>query len=155
MRYVPVPALVPLVMIFFGIGETAKVVLIFAGAFFQLVIMVADEVRRVPYELVADHADPGRPRSEIIGRVLFRAALPGIFDALRLCNGWAWTYVVVAEMVAASEGLGFRILRFYRFIQTPQIYLYLLLLGLIGLGLDLAFRRLNARLFAWSDTATR
>jgi NitT/TauT family transport system permease protein len=155
MRYVPVPALVPLIMIFFGIGESAKVALIFTGTFFQLLVMVADEIRRVPYELVQITQTLGATRSEIIRRVLFPAALPGICDALRLCNGWAWTYVVVAELVAATEGLGYRILRFYRFIQTPQIYLYLLVLGLIGLGLDLAFRRLNAHLFTWAETGRR
>jgi NitT/TauT family transport system permease protein len=155
MRYVPVPALVPLVMIFFGIDEGAKVALIFAGTFFQLLVMVADEIRRVPYELVQITQTLGATRTEIIRRVLFPAALPGICDALRLCNGWAWTYVVVAELVAATEGLGYRVLRFYRFIQTPQIYVYLLVLGLIGLTLDLALRRLNAHLFAWAETGRR
>ena len=72
--------------------------------------------------------------------MLWRAALPGIFDALRLCNGWAWTYLVVAELVAANEGLGYRILKFSRFLQTPKIWVYLILLGVIGLGLDVLFR---------------
>jgi NitT/TauT family transport system permease protein len=85
--------------------------------------------------------------------VLWPAARPGIFDALRLCNGWAWTYVVVAELVAANEGLGYRILKFSRFLQTPQMWVYVILLGLIGLGLDAAFRALNRRLFHWAETA--
>lgn len=154
-RYIPVPALIPLMMIFFGIGELAKVMLIFVGTFFQLVLMVADEIRRVPYELVQVSYTLGAKPGETMRLVLWRAAMPGIFDALRLCNGFAWTYLVVAELIAANEGLGYRILKFSRYLQTPKIFVYLLLLGAIGLALDIAFRRLNARLFHWADTTKR
>lgn len=154
-RYVPVPALIPILMVVFGIDELSKVMLIWAGTFFQLSLMVADEVRRVPHELLQVSYTLGASRSLALRLVLWRAAMPGIFDALRLCNGWAWTYVVVAELVAANEGMGFRVLKFSRFLQTPKIWVYLLLLGLIGLGLDLLFRRLNRRLFHWADTTQR
>jgi NitT/TauT family transport system permease protein len=154
-RYIPVPALIPLMMIFFGIGELAKVMLIFVGTFFQLVLMVADEIRRVPHELLQVSYTLGAKPGEVMRLVLWRAAMPGIFDALRLCNGWAWTYLVVAELIAANEGLGYRILKFSRFLQTPKIFVYLLLLGAIGLALDIAFRRLNARLFHWADTTKK
>ncbi len=154
-RYVPVPALIPMLMLLFGIGETAKIMLIFVGTFFQLVLMVADEIRRVPYELLQASYTLGARRGEVIRLVLFRGALPGIFDALRLCNGWAWTYLVVAELIAANEGLGYRILKFSRFIQTPKILVYLILLGVIGLLLDFLFRKFNQRVFAWADTTRR
>jgi NitT/TauT family transport system permease protein len=154
-RYIPVPALIPILMVLFGIGETPKWMLIFVGTYFQLVLMVADEVRRIPLPLIQVAQTLGASSSEIVNRVLWRAAMPGIFDALRLCHGWAWTYVVVAELVAANEGLGFRILKFSRFLQTPKIWVYLILLGVIGLVLDIAFRRLNARLFIWADTSKR
>jgi NitT/TauT family transport system permease protein len=151
-RYIPVPALIPLMMVLFGIGEMPKVMLIFAGTFFQMLLMVADEVRKVPYDLVQVSYTLGAKRSEIIGKVLWPASLPGVFDALRLCNGWAWTYLVVAELVAANEGLGYRILKFSRFLQTPKIFVYLLLLGVIGLALDLLFRWMHRRLFPWAVT---
>jgi len=151
-RYIPVPALIPLMMVLFGIGELPKVMLIFAGTYFQMVLMVADEVRKVPYELVQVSYTLGAKRGEIIAKVLWPAALPGVFDALRLCNGWAWTYLVVAELVAANEGLGYRILKFSRYLQTPRIFVYLLLLGVIGLALDLVFRALHRRLFRWAAT---
>jgi NitT/TauT family transport system permease protein len=149
-RYVPVPALVPILMVVFGIDELSKISLIWVGTFFQLVLMVADEVRRVPDELVQVSYTLGARRGQVIRRVLWPAARPGIFDALRLCNGWAWTYVVVAELVAANEGLGYRILKFSRFLQTPQIWVYVVLLGLIGLALDAAFRLFNRRMFRWA-----
>jgi NitT/TauT family transport system permease protein len=154
-RYIPVPALIPIFMVLFGIDELPKIMLIWVGTFFQLVLMVADETRRVPYELLQVSYTLGAKRGEVVRLVMWRAAMPGVFDALRLCNGWAWTYLVVAELVAANEGLGFRILKFSRFLQTPKIWVYLLLLGVIGLALDLIFRAANRHLFHWADTTKR
>jgi len=151
-RYVPVPALIPILMVLFGIGEAPKWMLIFVGTYFQLVLMVADEIRRVPYEMLQVSYTLGAGRWQVSRRVMWRAAKPGIFDALRLCNGWAWTYLVIAELVAANEGLGFRVLKFSRFLQTPRIWVYLLILGVIGLCLDFSFRAANRRLFFWADT---
>lgn len=154
-RYVPVPALIPLMMVLFGIGEMPKIMLIFIGTFFQLVLMVAEEVRRVPFDLIQVGHTMGGTRREILERIIWPAALPGIFDALRLCNGWAWTYLVVAELVAANEGLGYRILKFSRFLQTPKIFVYLILLGVVGLALDMVFRSFNRRAFHWAATDRR
>jgi NitT/TauT family transport system permease protein len=151
-RYIPVPALIPIFMVLFGIDELSKVMLIWVGTFFQLVLMVADETRRVPYELLQVSYTLGARRREVLRLVMWRSAMPGIFDALRLCNGWAWTYLVVAELIAANEGLGYRVLKFSRFLQTPKIWVYLVLLGVIGLGLDLLFRTLNRQLFHWAET---
>lgn len=154
-RYVPVPALIPLLMVFLGIGESPKVMLIFIGVFFQLLLMTADEMRRVPNEFIQVSYTLGANRTEAVLLVMLRQALPGVFDALRLCNGWAWTYLVVAELIAASEGLGYRILRFYRYKQMPEMYIYLLLLGALGLLLDYLFRRFNQRVFHWADQGAK
>jgi NitT/TauT family transport system permease protein len=154
-RYIPVPALIPIFMVLFGIDELSKIMLIWVGTFFQLVLMVADETRRVPHELLQVSYTLGARRREVLRLVMWRAARPGIFDALRLCNGWAWTYLVVAELVAANEGLGYRVLKFSRFLQTPKIWVYLVILGGIGLGLDLVFRTVNRWLFQWADTSKR
>ena len=151
-RYIPVPALIPILMVLFGIGEFSKIMLIWVGTFFQLLLMVTAEVRRVPQDLLQVSYTLGARRLETMRLVLWRSAMPGIFDALRLVHGWAWTYVVVAELIAANEGLGYRILKFSRFLQTPKIWVYLLVLGLIGLALDFLFRKLNRRLFHWADT---
>lgn len=154
-RYVPVPALIPILMLFFGLDELPKIMLIFVGTFFQLVLMVADEVRRVPQEFLSVSYTLGAKKGEAVRLVLMRAAMPGIFDALRLCNGWAWTYLIVAELIAANEGLGYRILKFYRFVQVPKIFVYLFILGALGLLLDFLFRKFNARVFHWADTTKR
>ena len=148
-------ALIPIFMVLFGIDELSKIMLIWVGTFFQLVLMVADETRRVPYELLQVSYTLGATRREVLRLVMWRGAMPGIFDALRLCNGWAWTYLVVAELVAANEGLGYRVLKFSRFLQTPKIWVYLVILGVIGLGLDMLFRVVNRKLFHWADTGKR
>lgn len=152
-RYIPVPALIPILIAVYGVGEQSKINLIFIGTFFPLLIMVADEIRRAPYDLIKVAYTLGANQKEILYKVLLRSALPGIFDVLRLCHGWAWTYLVVAELIASNDGLGFRIMKYARFIQMPKIILYLLILGLIGLILDLLFRQFNKRVFSWADTS--
>ena len=96
-RYIPVPALIPICMVIFGIEERSKIALIWAGTFFQLVLMVAEEIRRVPYDMLQISYTLGASRWQVVRRVMWRAAKPGIFDALRLCNGWAWSYVVIVS----------------------------------------------------------
>lgn len=149
-RYFPVPALIPLLVAIYGVDEESKIILIFLGTFFQLILMVADEVRRVSEELVKVAYTMGANSIEVLFKVLLPSALPGIFDALRLCHGWAWTYLVVAEMIATNEGLGIRIMKFARFVQMPKVMTYLLILGMLGLILDLLFRYINQKLFHWS-----
>ena len=149
-RYFPVPALIPLLVAIYGVDEESKIILIFLGTFFQLILMVADEVRRVSEKLVKVAYTMGANSIEVLFKVLLPSALPGIFDALRLCHGWAWTYVVVAEMIATNEGLGIRIMKFARFVQMPKVMTYLLILGMLGLILDLLFRYINQKLFHWS-----
>ena len=149
-RYFPVPALIPLLVAIYGVDEESKIILIFLGTFFQLILMVADEVRRVSEELIKVAYTMGANSIEVLFKVLLPSALPGIFDALRLCHGWAWTYVVVAEMIATNEGLGIRIMKFARFVQMPKVMTYLLILGMLGLILDLLFRYINQKLFHWS-----
>jgi len=82
--------------------------------------------------------------------VLLRSAMPAMFDTLRITLGWAWTYLVVAELVAANSGLGYAILKAQRFLQTDRIFVGIIVIGLIGLGTDQALRWLHRRLFPWA-----
>lgn len=148
-RYIPVPALIPLLIVLFGIDETPKIMLIFLGTVFQLLLMVSDEIRRVGHDLVQACYTLGGHWDEAVTRVMLPSAAPGIFDAMRLCQGWAWTWLIVAELVAANEGMGFRILRYQRFLMTDKIFVYLIVLGLVGLAMDFLFRAAHKWLFRW------
>jgi NitT/TauT family transport system permease protein len=148
-RYMPAVAFIPLVMLWLGIGESAKISIIFIGTFFQMVLMVAENVRLVPKAQIEAAQTMGADRGEIVQLVLLQSAKPAILDTLRLTMGWAWTYLVVAELVAANSGLGYSILKAQRFLKTDTIFAGIILIGLIGLLMDQAFRWLHRRSFPW------
>ena len=148
-RYMPAVAFIPLVMLWFGIGESAKISIIFIGTFFQMVLMVAENVRLVPKAQIEAAQTMGADRYEMIRLVLLQSAKPAILDTLRITMGWAWTYLVVAELVASNSGLGYAILKAQRFLKTDTIFGGIILIGLIGLLMDQAFRWLHRRSFPW------
>ena len=148
-RYMPAVAFIPLVMLWVGIDEGAKISIIFIGTFFQMVLMVAEDVRRVPMAQIEAAQTMGATRLEVLERVILPSAKPALLDTLRITMGWAWTYLVVAELVAANSGLGFAILKAQRFLQTDKIFAGILLIGLIGLAIDQLFRLMHRRVFPW------
>jgi NitT/TauT family transport system permease protein len=148
-RYLPAVAFSPLIMLWVGIDESAKVSVIFVGTFFQMVLMLAEDISQVPNQPIEAARTMGATNGEIVKFVLIPAARPAMLDTLRQNMGLAWTYLVVAELVAASSGLGFSILRAQRFLQTDKIFAGILLIGLIGLLTDQAFRWLHRRSFGW------
>jgi NitT/TauT family transport system permease protein len=148
-RYMPAVAFIPLVMLWVGIDEGSKVLIIFIGTFFQMVLMVAEDVRRVPAAQVEAAQTMGANRAELVEKVIFPSAKPALMDTMRITMGWAWTYLVVAELVAANSGLGYAILRAQRFLQTDTIFAGIIVIGLIGLITDQLFRLAHRRAFPW------
>ncbi|WP_097461036.1 ABC transporter permease [Mangrovitalea sediminis] len=148
-RYMPAVAFIPLVMLWVGIDESSKILIIFIGTFFQMVLMVTEDVRRVPMAQIEAAQTMGATRGEIIKLVILPSARPALLDTLRITVGWAWTYLVVAELVAANSGLGYAILRAQRYMHTDKIFAGILLIGLIGLLTDQAFRWIGRRAFHW------
>ncbi|MBP3967015.1 ABC transporter permease [Paenibacillus lignilyticus] len=149
-RYMPAVAFIPLIMVWAGIGEWAKILLIFIGCFFQLVLMVADNTRRVSQDLLQASFTLGAGRWKAIETVLIPAIQPQLMHTLRLILGWAWTYLVVAELVAVNSGLGYAIMKAQRFLNTDQIFVGIIVIGLLGLISDRIFAFLNRRLFPWA-----
>ncbi|WP_028241280.1 ABC transporter permease [Stutzerimonas azotifigens] len=152
-RYMPAVAFIPLVMLWVGIDEGAKILIIFIGTFFQMVLMVAEDVRRVPMAQIEAAQTMGATRAEIVRLVILPSSRPALLDTLRITCGWAWTYLVVAELVAANSGLGYAILKAQRYMHTDKIFAGILLIGLIGLLTDQAFRWLSRRAFPWRKQA--
>lgn len=150
-RYLPVVALVPLTLLYLGIGESQKYTIIFLGTFFQLVLMVCDTVSGVDNNMINAARTLGAKKFQIYKEIIFPAALPGLMDDFRLTIGWAWTYLVVAEMVAANNGLGYMILKSQRYLATQTIFAGLILIGLIGLVTDWIFRLLTRIVAPWQE----
>lgn len=150
-RYMPVPAFVPLVMVWCGIGEWAKIMIVFLGCFFQLVLMIADDTRSVPDDLLASSYTLGTRRWTTITKVLIPAAAPQMMLTLRMMIGWGWTYLTVAELVASSSGLGYSILKAERFLHTESIFSGILVIGTLGLITDRLFAFAIKKMFPWEE----
>jgi NitT/TauT family transport system permease protein len=148
-RYLPVPALVPLSIIWFGVGEETKIFLLWLGTFFQLVLLVADDMRRVPQEYVETAFTLGANQRQVLSDVAFRAMLPNLVDSLRITLGWCWTYLIIAEIVAAQSGIGFVIWAARRYMHTTEVMAGVVAIGVIGLATDQLLRLLHRRAFRY------
>ena len=149
-RYMPVVAFVPLTILWAGTGDGQKFLIIWIGTFFQQVLMVMDNVKRVSPDFVGLGRTLGLSESKIVLRIVLPSSLPGIWDTLRISIGWAWTWLVLAELVAATSGLGYRITVSQRFFQTQTIIGYILFLGLLGLITDQGMKALERVLFRYA-----
>ena len=154
-RYMPASAFIPLLIIWFGIGNMEKVAVIFIGTFFPLTLMIADVSANVPKELLNISYTLGASRWQVFRRVLLPACWPGVIDNLRIGIGWAWTYLIVAELVAASTGIGHVILTASRFLETERIIGGIITIGVLGLLTDAFFRWLYQLLFPYTERVAR
>ena len=123
---------------------------IFIGSVFQVVLMVAITVASVRRDLVEAALTLGARDRGILGRVLIPASAPDIAEILRLVLGWAWTYVIVAELIGSSSGIGHMIIDSQALLATGQIIFGIIVIGVIGLISDFLFKWGNRRLFPWS-----
>lgn len=149
-RYMPAPAFIPLLIIYLGIDEAPKIMLIFIGTLFFNVLMIMDSVKFVPQDLIETTYTLGGKRSQVLLEVITPYIVPRIIDTFRVNMAASWNLVVVAELMAASEGLGKRILLAQKFLKTDEIFACLIILGLIGFLLDLCFRLLVRFTCKWA-----
>lgn len=150
-RYIPPSAFVPLFILWFGIGEMQKVILIFAGVAPYLTLLIFDVVVNTKKEYIEAAYTLGAKQKDIIYRVVIPQSLPGIWDAMRFMIGAAWTLVVLAEIIAATSGLGYLIITSQRFLQTSNVIAAIFIIGLLGLFTDLFFRVTYKKLFPWQE----
>ena len=150
-RYLPVTSMIPLLILWVGIGIEQKVSVIIIGTFFQQIVLIADVASQVSRDLINVSYTLGANRRQVVTRVLIPATLPGVVDTLRVTMGWAWTYLVVAELVAANTGLGYLSLQAMRGFRVDVIFLAILIIGLLGMIMDFTFRSLRRWLLAWAD----
>ncbi len=150
LRYIPASALTPLFLLWLGIDEAPKIVLIAVGTVFYNVLMMADVVRSVPTPLINASYTMGASRLTIVRRVILPHSWPGLIDVARINLAAAWLMLVVAELLAAQEGLAFRIVRAQRFRQVDRMFALLLVFGVIGIVSDMALRAAKNYGFKWA-----
>lgn len=152
-RYLPAPAFGALAVAVFGIHEAPKIAIIFIGTFFQQVLVIANTTRKLDPSLLEAALTLGARRLNLLFRVVIPGVLPDIYRDMRILLGWAWTYLIVAEMVGTSSGITWFITQQARYKNFENVYAAILMIGLIGLATDLLLAWLGRRLFPYQRSA--
>lgn len=149
--YRPIPPLayLPLMIIWFGIGETSKVLLIFLSVFAPVVLGARSGVKSASIEQIHAAYSFGATRWQVMRHVIMPSALPEILTAMRIGIGFGWTTLVAAEMVAATKGIGYMVLSASQFLQTPVVIMGIFVIALIAFAFDLLMRFVERRLVPW------
>ncbi|NVK30613.1 MAG: ABC transporter permease [Gammaproteobacteria bacterium] len=153
MRPVPPLALIPLVIIWFGIGETGKIVLLFLAALWIMAIAARAGVAGVNISKIRAAYSLGASKAQIMRHVIVPNSLPEIFTGARVAMGVCWGTVVAAELVAANEGVGMMIMGASKFSQTDIVIVGIILIGIIGFGIDVLMRVAENKLVPWKGRA--
>jgi NitT/TauT family transport system permease protein len=150
-RYMPITGFVPLIIIWVGLGEPSKILIITLAVVLYNIIMIADAVKFIPNEMINVAYTMGANRWEVLWKVIVPATFPSVLDTLRVNISSAWSFVVIAELLAAQNGLGFRIIQSQRFLQTDKVLFCIILIGAIGLMIDYGLKWISHRLTPWAD----
>jgi NitT/TauT family transport system permease protein len=151
LRFLPISALVPLFLVWFGIEETMKIMLLFVGTFVYLLPLVVEAVENVDDVYLQTARTLGASRWQLVWHVLVPGSLPAIGEALRVMNGIGWTYVILAELVNPRYGLGALITVAGKRSHVDYIFAGVIVILLIGVLTDLLIRLINQRLYAWAE----
>jgi NitT/TauT family transport system permease protein len=150
-RYMPASAFIVLLIVLLGLGEEEKLTLIWIGVFFQLVLMVMDIAHRVPDEMLNVAYTLGASRWKVFYKVFLPATFPEVVDALRITIGWAWTYLIVAELLGAERGIGTFIIISERFLRMDRIIAAIITIGILGLITDTIFGLIHRWAFPYVE----
>ena len=149
--YRPIPPLayLPLMIIWFGIGEMSKVLLIFLSVFAPVALGARSGVKSAAIEQIHAAYSFGASRWQVLRHVILPSALPEILTAMRIGIGFGWTTLVAAEMVAATEGLGYMVLSASQFLQTSTVVMGIFVIAIIAYSFDLLMRFIERRVVPW------
>jgi NitT/TauT family transport system permease protein len=150
-RYFPAPVFGALAVAILGINDAPKVAIIFIGTFFQQVLVIANTTRTVDFSLVEAAQTLGAKPGRLLFKVVIPAVLPKLYMDMRILLGWAWTYLIVAEVVGTSTGISWFINQQAKYRMFENVYAAILVLGFIGLGTDMILAAIGRELFAWED----
>jgi NitT/TauT family transport system permease protein len=154
-RYLPAPSFIPLLLMWLGTGELQKLALLFIGVVWFLITLIADHTKAVRRELVETAMTLGAARRKILLTVIVPAAMPNIVVAMRQMLAVSWTYLVIAEIVTSTDGIGAMMMRAKRFVRTDEIMAGIVTIGVLGLLFDFMFRALHRVLFPYIEDSER
>ena len=149
LRYLPITALLPLLILWLGIGESMKITFLFIGIVFYFIPLVRNAIRSVPEEFIDVAKGFGTSKWKIVREVYWPYALPKIFDGLIVVNGIGWTYVILAEIVNAQDGLGYLVYIAGRLQRSDEVFASLILIGAVAIASDRILHYIRARYFFW------
>jgi len=154
-RYLPAPAFGALAVAILGIYDGPKIAVIVIGTFFQQVLIVANTARKLDFSLLEAAMTLGTKGAKILTRVVIPGILPDLYRDQRILLGWAWTYLIVAELIGSSSGITLFITQQARYENFANVYAAIIIIGIIGLGTDLVLAWLGKYLFPWERSANR
>src|SRR6185436_7165686 len=153
-RYMPAPVFGALAVAVLGLGVEPKITIIFIGTFFQAVLVVANTTRSVDFALIQAAQTLGANHRQLLLRVIVPAALPALYRDMRILLGWAWTYLVVAELIGEKSGISAFLYQQQRYRHFENVYAGIVMIGLIGLLTDQVLAYLGKYLFPWESGKT-
>lgn len=148
-RYLPAPAFIPILLMWLGTGEAPKIALLTIGVVFFLITLIMDHARGVRRELLETALTLGGDRRQVLWTVVVPAVMPSVMAAMRQMLAVSWTYLVIAEIVASTTGIGAMMMRAKRFLHTDEIMAGILVIGILGLCFDILFRKAHTLLFPY------
>jgi len=151
-RYLPAPAFGALAVAILGIHDAPKIAIIFIGTFFQQVLVIANTTRKLEVPLLEAAMTLGARRLHLLFRVVLPGILPDIYRDQRILLGWAWTYLIVAELIGTSSGITWFITQQARYRNFDNVFAAIMMIGIIGLVTDMLLARLGKRLFPWDSS---
>jgi ABC-type nitrate/sulfonate/bicarbonate transport system permease component len=149
LRPIPPIAFIPLMILYFGIGEFSKVALIFMAALYYVVLNSSAGVRTVSQDLIRAGQNMGLTRLQLFSKVVFWAALPHIMTGVKTATAISWAIVVAAELIAAQAGLGFMVMDATTFFRVPDVYIGIIIIGVIGVTLEVITLAIDRKVLHW------
>ncbi len=154
-RYLPAPAFGALAVAILGIHDGPKIAIIFIGTFFQQVLIVANTTRKLDIALLEAALTLGANKMQILFRVVIPGIIPDLFRDLRILLGWAWTYLIVAELIGTSSGITWFITQQARYKNFDNVFAAIIMIGIIGLVSDLILAKLSKHIFPWERSQNK
>lgn len=150
-RYLPAPSFIPILLMWFGTGDAPKLALLFIGVVWFMATVIMDHTKGVRTELIETAQTLGGNRWQILKTVIIPASLPNVMIAMRQMLAVSWTYLVIAEIVASTDGIGAMMMRAKRFIHTDEIIAGIIVIGVLGLVFDYLFRVAHRLMFPYLE----